>query len=519
MSTLLRLYDDDDSTLTTAIPIADLVAGTPSSALAKHLWNHKGAGSGSTAEQIRLSVKARQVSVGGPYLAEGIDVLDTRAFQVKVTGGNGITPTPTGWMDVGAGSSPALPDLPYNSAVELELRVDPNAAMEDDDLEFLVQISTSPSFALGDGASQHAPDGIVLRLGNTDEVGILRVGTVTETPTTPDFNVVAAGWMWVAEGDLQAFWDDSVTVGATDSAAASLDPGDTYVALLTGAADGSITVTKGVKSAGTAVAPEQPVGEPLLATIVVPDDEINDEDITVAAGADYFALSTDLGSVGPGIAIVDNRLIRLTGPSAILGLEPSANNTIWLERNGTVTPLETTSPPTKPSAGARPLWTVTADATPEISAIVADHRNFVGMRQVQLQLRIEGTNAGELQVGDASLIFGAPMVGGERCWVHPLAGGMVLYTDDAGNTMTAGETSVDLEVRPAGSTFASIFDGADLGQLTQVAYDNANLFAAGHFAVWAEMLEGDQLVAVVNSIPTATAVPAACTLVVNFLVG
>lgn len=513
MPASLVLYEDDDTTEITSFAF-ETPAGTPATAIPANLWNYKGAGSGDTAYHVRAAVKARKVSVGGPYLGAGIDVLDQQAFQIRVTGSSGFTAPVTGWLDMGAGAAPALPDLAYNTSLELEFRINPSASVDTDDLEFKLEFSSAISTVLGDGLSQRTPDGIVMRLGNSLESGIVRCGTVTENGT-PDYDVLVDAWMWVAGGELHALWSDTVTVGATDGAAASLGAGEVYVALLTGANDGTITVTKGLKAtSGSEAAPARPANEPLLATIVVDETQIDDADITVVTVPDYGGISADFSVIGPFTAIVDNRLVVRTSQEALPAVVNGANY-LWVERTGSLAVTQDITAP--PSAGALLLHGLTADATPEVTAVL-DRRRVIGPETTFLDLRIDSPGGSGLSVSDVSSIFPEPVFGRRRCWIHPFAEGMELFLDDAGTSLSSGETSVDLQRRPAGGAFTTVFTTGALAQYPQVAYDNTDLYSYGHFAEVLESLPGDVFRAIVHSVPTGTTEPDRCSLRVHFLV-
>lgn len=507
MPVLLQLYQTDDATLISGanpIVFTAQVPGLPSAAQTFHLWNHKGNPSGEDAPDVWSRVFSRDAGASTSFFAAGHSVVDRRMIQLRVTGGlNGLTVTPTGWMAAGADAVPGLPEIPADAGLVLDVRLVPPGSSPRVDAEVLLLFESAISQALAVGSSLVAGDGVICRLSDDQESGIVEVGSIVEDSGGPSGDVEIFTWRWIHAGAPYSLWESiPYTVGLTDGAAAALGAGEVYVALLTLGA-GAVTLTKGLKATlGSEVDPESPAGELPMARIVVPQAGISDSDISITARLGYYGLAANGLSIGAGRALVADYLTSHRKPELLPSLAVSSINRVWRARDGS-TLVSTTATPPDPSALL--LHTIETDGGgAHVEEI--DRRRFLGGRLVEVVSRIEG--ALPLAVNDLSDPVAVP---GELVYLDPF-NPVTVSLDDLGTTPSAGETSFDLETSDQGGAFTTTFTTAALAQYPQVAWDATDPVARNGFPELWQLPPLGRLRWRVNSIPTAAASPTAATL-------
>ena len=129
----LEWYADDDTPLagTTEHAFGTVTAGTESAAVERHLWLHKGASTGTTQTSLYLQALVEDPDAPGTWLSSGLDALDRREVQVRITGSQNpdvvadFDPFTTGWVSLGKGSILRCPPLARNCCIEVEMRYAP----------------------------------------------------------------------------------------------------------------------------------------------------------------------------------------------------------------------------------------------------------------------------------------------------------------------------------------------------------------------------------------------------------
>src|SRR5579859_2491532 len=104
MAPSLAWYDVTDSTVETSVSLS-VTPGTPSSGLELHLWNWKGAGSGDSANNLRLLVGVRNPGENY-FVTSGRPPVDGRWIRAQIVGAEGnAQAVATGWVALGTNAS------------------------------------------------------------------------------------------------------------------------------------------------------------------------------------------------------------------------------------------------------------------------------------------------------------------------------------------------------------------------------------------------------------------------------
>lgn len=249
------------------------------------------------------------------------------------------------------------------------------------------------------------------------------IGRHTTATGSPDDEVHVSAGEWLIDGvEFEDLTIQDVTLDQTDSAAATLGSGESYIAVLTQGLTAVPTVTKGVKGA-TPARPTPPTGELILAWVTVdynagggsiqPGDI--EEDLVYSryrVGAPPSGLAV---MVEAGEAIIAD-FAQVRPNKGLIVVLASSTNRIWLEWNGAI---RVTQSDDLPSAGAIKLAEAVTNAT-DVTALT-DTRRY-----------IQGSNSGVLEV---EALGGSPNIPAVTKIIFPLGA----VTDNGG-----GEVEIDL---------------------------------------------------------------------------
>lgn len=485
----LAFYDSGD-----AAPIGTLslsaTPGTPGAATVLHLWNQKGGTTAETSRGGRLIVEARDP--GETYwTGSGRQPVDERWFECRRTGATGTAdPALDAWTPLGAGAWLRLQDLPVNSAIYLEVRLNipmtfPSTAPVT--VEFHLTVDDRDMLAMGGGHSEDGQDGVFSGLGDGAFSALIRGGAVVPS-STPDSNVQVPYFAWIAAGLPYAAAASSTAISGSDGAAVALASGEEYIALLAASASG-IVVTKGLKaSAGSAARPAVPAGQ-LPIAYVLRDfaGAIDSAHITGVAVFWRFPVTSSglLATLGPGSARRDNFLVDLAYPRALPALTDGATNYVWLAGDG---PVVTTTAD-RPEPRALLLWELDT-ASGSVSA-VRDRRRLIGLpprRRLLFSGALAAGNDSSQEVVEGPLPL---LLDPDRPATLALA--------DLGSGNTSGQHRVDVQVLADDGTPTSIYP--DTGSMPQIAYNGTVPVTAISFPTTLVVAPGKRLRAHVSAIP------------------
>ena len=493
----LVFYESTDTTPVTSLTFAAVAPGTPTAAQEVHLWNDKGdvLGSDSSLDMI-LRVLARQGG-SGDFSESGLEVLDRKAVQVRLIGSQGTAiAVTTAWKNLGATFVMDLQDLPKDSAIEMEVRINAPSNMATDAVDVVFRVERSFSDGLAKGAYEQSGAGIYEGLGDGAHTMWWLVSDVVEDDAGAGADVDIPDLSWVYEGQPNNVLTHEITFTNLDGSAAALGAGEAYAAAITAGADGTLTVTKGDKVTAPPTEGDRPLlpnGELLLAWVNVPFGlVIQDSDIVNVYTLGHFAY-VDSGlelTVGAGKAIVGDHFIRHTSTSAItLGVSDTWE--VFLLEDGS---LDSTNDGSRASDRALLLYEVTTDGS-AITAVV-DKRIYLQGSPVNLVI----PKGSDVAVNDFALW--APE-GSGKWYIPPGKRIRILTTDPSPAGASSGDTVVDLErVRNGTPTTLFTSQGTDDRRCTLLFTDDYDDDA---FPEVLDIQPGDILRAIVDAIPTGGA--------------
>lgn len=477
-------------------------AGSAGTAKAFGIWNNRSGAGASTEGDVRLEVLAQVTdpdTLETVWRSEGVPVLDDHEVEGRIVQGLNQAILASEWTPLGRWRLLSLPDLANDTGVQVELQLRPTSDSESDAVRLAFRVYSRASTPVSEGFTESAgPDGIVSGLGDGTRRELVTFGGLAENPGGADDQVEIGDLVWTGAGVPRAKLAHLVQLDANDGAAEALQSGEGYYAALSAKDDGTITDTRGARSASP-VKPTPPTDEILLGWVLREfDGLINDADIEIVGRESLFAWSASgtAFSTGPGVARVDNRVIRNTGTRSVT-LDANDTSQVWLLADGN---LQATTDGSRPADRALLLYEATTDATDVVLPVV-DHRVFIGGRLERVEIPIAKT--GGLAGGET----------GFSVWPHPVAGNLrpvasiALSLDDTGDTPTAGQTRVDILASDAGGAFASLFPGAD--RYPEVAWDDADPVDRDALPTKRGIGPWSRLKAEVLTVPTATTTPAA----------
>jgi len=469
MAPNIQVYTSDGVTLVTSIAITGNSPGSPSSPLTYRLVNDDSGGSVDTAPSPALILRAEDE--GGDLVTEGVRALDERWIEVETTGvsSDAVTSPATGWVPVGRNRWFNFVELPEGEWVQFRIRDNrPGSAPSGEIVYDIALESGQIAQTLELGHSENYRDGILTGLNDGTWGEAIYVSGDVTAQGSPDDTVQLPDLAWrCIDGEPRVLLSDALTIDNLDGSAAALIAGEAYYDVLSLAADGTITETKGDKATTPldplVDAPDVPSGEIPLARVHREfDDTIESADIVQLYTLGAYQMVTSGASlnvtIGAGRAMVDNRLIRRTAES-VFALSVSETSYIWLLSSGSFSVTEDVS---RPAAGVLLFYIATTDGSGVTD--VLDRREWIGGERVDVSFQFQqGTIAG---TEDVFLHFGKSRAG----YVWPIRGAsLAVGSNGSGNA--AGQLRVDvLATDGVGGAFTTIFTTA--AQRPTVVYND-----------------------------------------------
>lgn len=454
MAAPVLAWYETDGTTAAGVDTYTPTAGTPTAAQTTRIYNDNGgAASADDATELRITAVSRDAG-GANFTAE--HALSAGAYiecRAVGSGGTGVVAQTTEWTPIGKGRYLYLKDLPTDCYRTIETRINAPAGYGTAGVEVLLRaVAAAPAVAIEDGHHESGAVGVCHGVGDGAFGALLEGGTLTATGT-PDNLVHLDLTTWIAAGVphslLPGVGAAEITLNATDGAAASLASGESYWCALSLAADGTVTQTKGSKGTSPLAVSARPTplsDEPLLgyverefdATIesgdIYQDDRVYGWFKATSSGASLVV------SISGGQAMVDNRLITLTGATSVT-LTASQTNYVYLNPAGTFTANITG---VRPNVRSLLLYVFTTDGSGVTAT--ADRRTYCGRRMIVMTFDDPGA------VTNGTSVYGS-WPSGSRGYVLPLVG-IVLSLGVPGTV--SGSTIADVNQATAG-TFTTLF--------------------------------------------------------------
>lgn len=434
-------YNAADVQIVAAIEL-DAEQGTPGTAFQLDLYNNRpGTPVVSTLVDLYLEVLEE---IDGTAYSFGQPALDDHHVEARIVEGIGQTVSATPWTPIGTGRWLAVPPIGNGLGIRFEVRLSPPATAPSASHRFKFQVRSRSMRPIPLGISEAAADGVLHGIGDGTYSALYSGGVLAENPGGADEFVELSDTSWIYQGAPYALLVQLVELTDVDGDSATLASGESYIALFS--LGTGVTVTKGSKSAGTPTAPEAPAGEIVLGTALRHFDAIvENADIEATAQAGFFGWSASglTATLGPGDALVDNRLIHLDGVSQA-SLTASETNEVWLQVDGT---LAVTIDGTRPGGRSAWLYTAVTDGSGVTSLI--DRRRFVGGQLRPMALVFDGEIAansaarGAVETNRPLYLLPQRPV---QAWLH-----------DGGASLTGGATLLDVEYSVAGAAWVSLF--------------------------------------------------------------
>lgn len=341
MASYLEFYASDD--VTPAAPLAlSLGAGEASATTEYHLWNDIGGAQGADAAvnpriKIEVYTGTQWVDYGEP-MADG---LWARATPIGVV--NTGDPTFTysaGTEALGNDHELVLPDLPANCAFKIEFswRVPGTAA--DNSVSFrLVAVDDGSSIAIGAEIGIAGGHGVV---PDYRDVGLRRIMAGRTAVVAGTDSVTVERGHVAYDGTLVCSVRTAHTLNQTASDGA-LAAGQKYIGRISQNSAGTVTATKGAKSA-TPAAPALPANDVLLFDVTI-DYQVGGTSVIDSGDVSYAGVIrggyevTDAGglavAIGAGGAITSTDQVTFRGSSSTLAVDASDTSYIWVLPDGT----------------------------------------------------------------------------------------------------------------------------------------------------------------------------------------
>lgn len=483
MAVVPRFYDSTDTSIVASLTFPLVSPGNVTPFQELHLWNNKGGVGAETIRNGRIRILAQEDALS-PIVSQGLDILDYRAVQVRLIGGQGVGPfTPTGIRNVGAGAFFDFPELQNDEAVHLEFALAPPAGFDQPNaVTIFFRVESERYQPLATGVFESSGSLIRLGIGDGDMNQILAFGDV-EATGTPDDEVHFPDLVWIGEGDPFVLLAHAVALDNLDGDAVALDPGEGYVAIFAAAADGTISEARGSKATLPLTAEDDPIppdGIPLTRVEREEDGSIEQADISnlsTIGGGGVVEIVGRVVTIGAVDAIIGTNRVRMTHESSVTA-PPSTTSRLWVLPTGGLEAVDVADPRPDPRAAA--FYEVTTDATSVLS--IVDLRNFGEQFSIAVPFRLPAPVA-----NDAAEWFNAS---GRSVFLRPLRGVAMRLTDDpgaaSGNWIGDVEKSID-----GGATWTSLFvsQGTDDRRPT-IPFDGATNVAVAAYAEEHEIESG-----------------------------
>lgn len=484
--------------------------GTPGTDANYGFWNNRGGTGAPTITGLHFVAIAQATdptSGADIWVSRGVPVLDDYEIEARIVGGLSKTGVlSTDWVPLGRNRALFAPDLANDEGVEIEWRVNAASDSASSGVRVALRPISSYSVPTAGGLVDSGLGGVLSGLGDSGSRYLVSFGGVTENSAAPDDYVELSDLVWIGGGRSRALLTHKIQITGVDGDSSALAAGESYICALTAADDGTITQTKGSKSASTPAKPSLPLGEEPLAWVTREfDGIINDVDIEQIWEVGLIPLSTTTGSLsvqlGKGMALVADSVIHRTGYDTLV-LSASSTSVIWLLSDGTPS-VQTDG--SRPQQRAEAVYEIVTDLT-EVTSI-KDLRRIVGGHQDTVTIEIK--RSGGLQVGDE----------GFAVWPHPVRGELrpvspvVLALHDVGSGLSGGSLKVDVGVLDGTDAFSSFYpDSGTDDRRPEVAYNATSQVDRDSLPTVRSVSRWTRLRAVVvTPLPTGTTPPAGVT--------
>ena len=418
-----------------------LEAGSDSDVIAVEAWHSRGVPGGSARTNVRFVLEAQDPGSPGVWISSGLPPLDELWGRYRLVGvANPGDPTwtvaLTDWRLFGAGRAIEIPRVPADCGVLLELRMRPPSSAAATSYSWrVVPIYSEFSRPRPPGLPGR---GVLYHHGDRRRSYAIRGCDLTASPVPDDEVHVAAG-LWLHRGSVRGKVATSHQLDQSDSSAAALAEGESYIAAILLDGDG-VLVVKGDKGAAPA-APAIAAEDVFLGLVVVEHGAggsvIDPADLsgTPARGRFHVEPAGGLGiRVYPGEAVAGETL-RYQDLAQVLAVPDDSDLSLWILSTGHLD-LEVDPP----EETAEELWrAVTAGGS---VTLLEDRRRPAEAPTV-------------LELGGA--LLGAPGVVAGRWWDGPPLEleSVVARVSEAGAGATSGQTKLDVLVDGV-----SVFDTA-----------------------------------------------------------
>jgi hypothetical protein len=447
-------YDSADDPITAAIALS-AEQGTTGAAVELRAWNNRGGVGASTRSDLYL--EALEVVADVP-LSSGTEALDQHHVEARVVEGLNQVAPPSAWTRIGTARFLPVPSLANDTGVKFEVRLSPPAHATSTQVTVRFHLIERSQRPIPTGITQAAGAGIYHGLGDGAYSAIASFGGLAENGT-PDNQVTVGDLRWIYQGRPYALLAHLTAFDDLDSAAEALTAGQGYIAVGT-AADGVLNWTKGLRSASP-TAPTAPAGELLIGEVLVEfDATINTADLTEQWLMGFFGFkgsSALSATFGAGDAVLADRLVHRDGEQSIT-LADDDESAVYLMPDGS---LAATVDGTRPDVAAEYLADVTAASGAISDADVVDRRRLTPGPQVIALVSPPGeiaVDAAAHGANPSAREFGLLPTRPVSLWLH-----------DDGNTLTGGESRVDVEHSVDAATWNSLYNADD--DMPDVAFD------------------------------------------------
>lgn len=390
MPSFPALYLSDDVTPATPIVIT-LGAGASSAIFVRHLWNDKGGLQG-TATPLKGAMLKATAYDGEKWVDHGVPILDDLMLRATITGviktGDPTMPDYfSGTVPIGTNNFLAIPDIPKNCAVKIQLQWKAPGGVADNAQQIrLVIVPDRPSMPLAAKATLATGAGIVpgyrvpglrrhVRGGN-----IIADGTATVTVERGAVDY---------DGDRKTFLRSTQLLNQQDVNGNALAAGESYIAALSRTSAGAPVWTKGVKAVAPTI-PSVPAGHVAADYVTVlyqaGTSIINQANVTARTLRGDFVAEAGVGLsvvIHPGYGVTDvDEYQFLEQKTTLAGLPANTLSYVWRLSSGTFAVTTTSA---APEVGADLLWEVQTDGASVTS--LTDRRQYVTRPGCELTLR------------------------------------------------------------------------------------------------------------------------------------
>ncbi len=347
--------------------VGKLAPGAFSPVTAERIHNDVVAAGTDDARNLKLIAQAR-IQGGTEWLTAGIDLLERRAVQVKITQRNGVAVSEA-FQNIGTGINIALEDLASEEFHEYEVRIAAPGGASEVVTEVKIAFAFIRFFTVADPAS--APRGIFRGVGGGRTTAILSRSIAIAVSGTATFEWPDFAWYYL--GIPLSVLDHDETITQIDGSSVALSTTESFIFLAV-LDEGTTTIVKGDLAVGPSFpddAPTAPVGNRVLGhgerfadidgtpMTFTSLDELPDYFNTLTSGL----TATVSRSGGP--MIVDGSKIDSSSADTAVLIASSTNSVQQLQDGS----LAVTTDGSLSQVGAEFLVDITTDGSGEISRV------------------------------------------------------------------------------------------------------------------------------------------------------